>query len=108
MLYRPSHLVTVLTGTTTDAYGDVTDASTVAATAVPVSIVDRAPKVDREDTATPRVVLSAAGRAPAGTPVNQGDRLQASDGTTWVVDAAYQPTSPVMQMDIRLNLRRLP
>jgi hypothetical protein len=108
MLYRPTHVVSVLTGTVLDQYGDVTDASTVAATGVPVSIVERPPKVDREDTATPRVVLAAAGRAPAGTPVSQGDRLEAADGTVWVVDAAHQPTSPVMQMDVRLNLRRLP
>lgn len=108
MLYRPTHVVNVLTGTTVDAYGDVTDAAQVAAEAVPASIVEKAVTVRREDTQSPRVVSSHAGRVPAGTPVGQGDRLQASDGTTWVVDAAHQPTSPVMAMDVRLNLRRLP
>ena len=106
--YLATHVVDVLTGTTTDDYGDATDGTTVAATAVPVSILERARRSDRYDSDTPRTVRVLAGRAPYGTPVTQGCRLRDTAGTAvWVVDGVTQQPNPVLTPDLVLELRRI-
>lgn len=107
--YLATHVVDVLTGTTTvDDYGDAADGTTVAATNVPVSILERARRVTRHDDVTPRTVRLLAGRAPAGTPVMQGSRLRDVASTAvWVVDGVTQPANPVLPQDLQLELRRI-
>lgn len=103
-----SHVVDVLTGTVTDALGDETDGTTVAATTVPVSIAETQRRSQRYDSGTPRTIRSLAGRAPYGTPVQQGDRLRdTASPAIWVVDGVTQQGSAIFTPDLVLELRRV-
>ena len=107
-LYLATHTVDVLTGTTADDYGDTADGTTVAATAVPVSIVESARRSQRFDTDTPRTTRSLTGRAPNGTPIRQGDRLRDTASTAiWIVDGVTQQSNPILTPDLVLELRRI-
>lgn len=108
-MYAPTHVVDVLTGTAVDDYGDAEDATTVAAASVPVSILERSSTTHRYDSQDPRTITTLAGRAPAGTVVDQGDRLRDTrTGQLWLVDSVSQNANPVAGMDMTMELRRLP
>lgn len=103
-----THVVDVLTGTDVDQFGDPTDGTTVAAANVAVSILERSVRAYRHDSQTPRQIPSLAGRAPAGTPVKQGDRLRdVTSGQLWVVDRVTTPSHPVMPVGMTMDLRAL-
>lgn len=107
-VFLATHVVDVLTGTTTDDYGDASDGTTVAATAVPVSILEQSRRASRYDTDAPRTVRFVAGRAPSGTPVAQGDRLRdTASSAVWVVDGVTQQANPILIPDLALELRRI-
>ena len=107
--YLATHLVDVLTGTTTDAYGDTVDAATVAAHNVPAAVLEQSRRTDRYDTQTPRTIRTHIGRVPNGTPVNAGDRLRdVKTAKTWVVDSVQTNTNPVIAADVILELRTVP
>lgn len=108
-VFLATHVVDVLTGTTaTDDYGDATDGTTVAASNVAVSIMERARRASRYDTDSPRTIRQLAGRAPHGTPVKQGDRLRDTSSTAvWVVDGITRPSNPILTPDLVLELRRI-
>lgn len=109
MLYAPTHTVDVLTGTTIDDYGDPVDAATVAAAAVPVSILDQSSRTTRNDTDTPRTITTLKGRAPSGTPVGPGDRLRENaTGQLWLVDDVSENTRSVIAPGVTMTLRRIP
>lgn len=109
MLYAPTHVVDVLTGTTDDEYGDPVAGTTVAAANIPAAILESSARVSRLDTDTPRTVTILKGRLPSGTPVNDGDRLRDTlTGQLWLIDSASHNANPVIDADITLDLRRLP
>ena len=106
-MWLATHTVDVLTGTAVDEDGDEVDGTTVAATNVPVSILERSQRVFRYDAQDTRVIKYHTGRAPAGTPVGQGDRLRdtAAGSKTWVVDRVSHPANPVIDPGLVLDLR---
>jgi hypothetical protein len=99
--------LTVLRGTTVDAYGDEQDTDTVIAKDIPASLTEQSRRVTTRDDPTPRIVRSAIARVPAGTDITDQDRVRDQrTGTTYIVDATSGMANPALTVDIRLDLRR--
>ncbi|WP_069769792.1 hypothetical protein [Streptomyces sp. LUP30] len=99
--------VSIIRGTTTDAYGDEQDTDTPVCTGVPASLTEQSRRVTSRDDPTPRIVRYAVARVPAGTDVTDQDRLlDERTGATYIVDATSSMANPASVPDIRLDLRR--
>lgn len=99
--------VSILRGTTTDAYGDEKDTDTPIATGIPASLVEQSRRVTTRDNPTPRIVRYAVARVPARTDVTDQDRLlDERTGATYIVDAVSGMANPAIEVDRRLDLRR--
>lgn len=105
-MWHATHTVDILTGITYDEYGDPSDASTVAAVGVPMSIRERSQRVYRHDSQTPHVVRYIAARCATQTPVRAGDRVRdQSTGKTWVVDQVSDARNNIHHVGLTLDLR---
>jgi hypothetical protein len=99
--------VSILRGTTTDAYGDEQDTDTAIATGVPAALTEQSRRVTTRDDPTPRTVRYAVARLPAHTDVTDQDRLRDErTGAVYIVDAVSGMTNPAFEVDRRLDLRR--
>jgi hypothetical protein len=100
--------VSLLRGTTTDAYGDTIDATTTVATGVTASLIEQRRTTKRRDEREPRTARYYVLRVPAGTDLRRGDRVR-DERTSYVyiVDEFDQPVSPIRILDIRADLRRI-
>jgi hypothetical protein len=99
--------LTVLRGTTTDAYGDEQDTDTAVATGVIASLVEQSRRVTTRENPTPRIVRYAVARVPAGTDIRDQDRVRDErTGATYIVEAPSSMANPAMAVDLRLDLRR--
>jgi hypothetical protein len=108
MQWLPTHVVDVLTGTTTNAYGDEVDGTGIAATGVPVSILQQSRLTNRQDNQTPRTVRTYTGRVHPAVAVSAGDRLRHNPtGTIWVVDDVTTNANPVAAPGQVMTLRKV-
>jgi Mg-chelatase subunit ChlD len=99
--------LTVLRGTTTDAYGDEQDTDTPHATGIPASLTEQSRRVTTRDDPTPRIVRYAVARVTAGTDVQDQDRVRDErTGAIYIVDAVSSMANPAAAADLRLDLRR--
>jgi hypothetical protein len=99
--------LTVLRGTTTDAYGDEQDTDTAVATSIPASLTEQSRRVTTRDDPTPRIVRYAVARVTAGTDIQDQDRVRDErTGATYIVDAVSSMANPAAAADLRLDLRR--
>lgn len=100
-------LLTVMRGTTTDAYGDEQDTDTAVATGIPASLTEQSRRVTTRDNPTPRIVRYAVARVTAGTDIQDQDRLRDErTGAVYIVDAVSSMANPTAAADLRLDLRR--
>jgi hypothetical protein len=99
--------VSILRGTTTDAYGDERDTDTPVATGIPASLTEQSRRVTTRDDPTPRIVRYAVARLPARTDVTDQDRIRDErTGAVYIVDAVSGMANPAFEVDRRLDLRR--
>jgi hypothetical protein len=99
--------VSILRGTTTDAYGDEADVDTPVYTGIPASLVEQSRRVTTRDDPSPRIVRYAVARVPADTDVTDQDRLlDERTGAKYIVDAVSGMDNPALRVDRRLDLRR--
>jgi hypothetical protein len=99
--------VSILRGTTTDAWGDEQDTDTALYTGIPASLIEQSRRVTTRDDPTPRIVRYAVARVPADTDVTDQDRLRDErTGATYIVDSVSAMTNPAIAVDRRLDLRR--
>lgn len=99
--------LTVLRGTTTDAYGDEQDTDTPVATGVIAALTEQSRRVTTRENPTPRIVRYAVARVPAGTDIRDQDRVRDErTGATYIVEAPSSMANPAMAADLRLDLRR--
>lgn len=99
--------VSVLRGTTTDAYGDEKDTDTPISAGIPASLTEQSRRVTTRDDPTPRIVRYAVARVPARTDVRDQDRIRDDrTGAIYIVDAVSSMANPTAVPDIRLDLRR--
>lgn len=107
MYALPTTTVTILRGESTDGFGDTVAGSTVAASAVPCSLLEQrrslfTPAADRI-----QQVLYYLGRVPGDTDVQLTDRIQDEvTGDVYRVDGVSRVGSPVQLNDLRLDLRK--
>lgn len=107
MLALATTTITVMRGTTTDAYGDEQDTDTVIAAGIPASIVEQSRRVSTRDDPTPRTVRYTVGRVTAGADITDNDRIRDDrTGAVYIVDAVSSMTSAAVAADLRLDLRR--
>lgn len=106
--FVPTHRVSILRGETTDVYGDPVDGSTVAASAVPVSIIEQNQRVFVPAESRTTIVRMLTGRARPGVDIREQDRLRDDvTASIYLVEAVSHPASPFGQADVRLDLRRV-
>lgn len=99
--------LSVLRGTTTNAYGDEQDTDTAVATGIPASLTEQSRRVTTRDDPTPRIISYAIARVAAGTDIRDQDRVRDErTGAVYIVDAPSSMTNPALAVDLRLDLRR--
>lgn len=108
MIATPTTTVTILGGSSDSDYGDVLDSDEPAGTGIPASIVEGRQIVTTESDAQARAIRYYTGRLPHGTVVNDSQRIRDEvTGEVYVIDNVTQPRNPVMEQDVRLDLRRV-
>jgi hypothetical protein len=107
MLARATTTLTVLRGTTTDAFGDEQDTDTAVATGIPASLTEQTRRVTTRDDPTPRIIRYAVGRVTAGTDITDQDRVKDEQtNQVFIVEAVSSMNSAAVAADLRLDLRR--
>lgn len=105
MIATPTTVVDVLRGTATNNYGDVIDATTVAISGLPMSIIEQRRTVRGPNESEDRVIRTHKGRARNGAGLLKGDRLR--DRTTarvFVIAEVYQQDNPFWPQDQSCDL----
>lgn len=107
MIATATTTLTVLRGTSTNAWGDEIDTDTPRYTGIPASLVEQTRRVTTRDDPTPRIVRYAVGRVTAGTDITDQDRIRDErTGAVYIVDAVSSMNSAAVAADLRLDLRR--
>lgn len=107
MIATATTSISVLRGTSVDAFNDEVDTNTVAASGIPASLVEQTRRVTTRDDPTPRIIRYAVGRVTAGTDVTDQDRIRDErTGATYIVEAVSSMNSAAVAADLRLDLRR--
>jgi hypothetical protein len=104
--------VSILTGTTTDSWGDTVDSTTPSSNpaqrGIPASLIERGKTITTPEQPTPRVIRTHVARLPAGTPVGAEDRLRDDiTGTVYAITAVTAETGVGRVPDVRLDLKRV-
>jgi hypothetical protein len=100
--------VTILGGESDSDYGDVLDSDTPAGSGIPASIIEGRQVVSTESDAQARVIRYYTGRLPNGTIVDDSNRLRDEvTGDVYSIDNVTVPRNPIMEQDVRLDLRRV-
>lgn len=100
--------VSVLRGTSTNAYGDVLDNNTVAASGIPAFIAVQSRTVTDAASQTPRVVQTIRGALGSAVDIQDTDQLRDdTHGVTYAVEAVTQPLAAGITPDLELELRRV-
>lgn len=107
MIARATTTLSVLRGTSTDAFGDEVDSNTAVATGIPASLTEQTRRVTTRDDPTPRVIRYSVARVTAGTDITDQDRvMDERTGAVYIVDAVSSMNSAAVAADLRLDLRR--
>lgn len=108
MYARPTTTVSILSGSSTDDLGDVLEGTTVSASGVPASILERTKRVFTPTDQRVQTITYYTGRLPAGTAVTVANRVRDDvSGAVYAIDNVSALVSPVMTPDLRLDLRRV-
>lgn len=101
---------TVLRGTTTNVFGDDSDAGTVVLTGVPVGLMEVAQANTRHADDRMQEVYTYRGRCDRGTDIRMGDQLVSESNATLVyqVTGTHQAENPILAQDRALDLERVP
>lgn len=106
MWSRPNAVISVLTGTSVDALGDVYDNASVSASGIPASIIEQSPRqVNVPADGRTDVVRRYAGRVPTNVSVTSNDRIR--DDLSGVVYEIDNVTDSTRVGERRLDLRRV-
>lgn len=100
--------ISVLTGTNVDDFGDTVDGTTVSASGIPASLVERSRLVTTPEQPTPRVIRFTVARLPSQTTVGPEDRIRDDvTGTVYAITAVTPPSGVGHLPDLRLDLKRV-
>lgn len=105
---RPTTTVSILRGSSTDEYGDPTDALTAVATGLPASLLERTQRITKYGERTPQIITYYTCRLPGDTVLQPEDRIKdETTGYIYVMDNYSQVANPLLVNDVRVDLRRL-
>ena len=100
--------VSVLTGTSEDSWGDTVDGTTVAATNIPASLIERSRLITTPEQPTPRTIRYTVARLPSNTTVGVEDRIRDDvTGTVYAITSVTSPSGVGHKPDLRLDLKRV-
>lgn len=99
--------VSILGGTSTDAFGDETDGTTVLAAGVPASLIESTRTAMEPVTGTPRIIRTHICRLPPGTDIDETKRIKDEQtAETYIVVAVTRNANPVLAQPLRADLKR--
>lgn len=108
MIATPTTTVSILGGGTDSDFGDVLDSDTPATSGIPASIIEGRQVVATESDPQARIIRYYTGRLPAGTVVDDSQRIKDENtNEVYVIDNVTYPQNPVIPSDVRLDLRRV-
>lgn len=106
-----SNIVTIVRGTTTNTWGDEIDDPTnarIVARGIRAQIMVEAVRAYDPTSQTIRSIQQIKGAVASDTDLLESDQLiDEQNGTTWMVEQAYQRGGPGFVGDIELVLRRV-
>lgn len=106
-----SNLVSVVRGTTLNAYGDTVDDpdnAQVIASGIPAQIVVTSSRAYDNTSQQIRVIQSIAGAVQSDTDIVESDQLvDDQTGATYIVESVTQEGGPGFTSDLELVLRRI-
>ena len=107
-MYPTTTIRILTTMATTDIFGDVVDNSTVVASGIPASILERRLQVTLPSTMEPRTIRYYTGRVNSGTAITENNRIQDErTNDIYVVESVAQLATPAWVQDLRLDLRKV-
>lgn len=99
--------VSILGGTSTDAFGDDTDGTTVLASSIPASLIESTRTAMEPVTGTPRIIRTHVCRLPPDTAVDETVRVKDEQtNETYIVVAVTRNANPVIAQPLRADLKR--
>lgn len=99
--------VSVLGGTSTDAFGDETDGTTVLASGIPASLIESTRTAMEPVTGIPRIIRTHVCRLPPGTAVDETKRIKDEQtAEIYIVVAVTRNANPVLAQPLRVDLKR--
>lgn len=105
---QPNTRVSILRGTSEDAYGDATDAGVVVTSGMLASLHERSQRSDSRNEGGLRQVGSYTLRVRADADIRQDDRIKdETTGRLFVVEEVVAAESFARRVDVRCSLRRL-
>ncbi|MER7814543.1 hypothetical protein [Streptomyces sp. NPDC096153] len=108
MTFVANTRISVLGGTSTNEWGDEVDGTTVAASGIPASILQRTRVVTTPEMPTPRRIAYYVGRLPHGTPVGIENRIRDEvSGRIYAITDVDTPANVGIDGDLRLDLKRV-
>jgi hypothetical protein len=107
MMGMATTTISILRGTSTDAFGDEIDSATVIAT-IPASIIEQSRVSWSPADGVRREVRTTTGRVAHDTDIRPEDRVRDDrTGVLYAVVNTDQAQNPAMALDLRLNLMRV-
>ncbi len=103
----PTTTISILGGSSSDDWDDTYDGTTVSASGVLASILEERQIVTTAADARTQVVRIYTGRVPAETVIDTKNRIRDEvTGDIYVIDNVSRVANPILQQDVRLDLRR--
>lgn len=107
MLALATTSVSVLRGTSTDAFGDETDTGTVLKSGIPASLIESTRTAMEPVSGTPRIIRTHVCRLPSTTDVTEDDRIKDErTSEIYIVVSVTRNANPVLAQPLRADLKR--
>lgn len=99
--------VSILGGTTADAFGDEQETETALATGIPASLMEATRQTFEPVTGTPRIVRTHVCRLSPATTVTEDNRIKDEQTSEiYIVVSVTRNANPFLAQPLRLDLKR--
>lgn len=107
MLALATTTVSILGGTSEDAFGDEADGTTVLAARIPASLIESTRTASEPVSGIKRIVRTHVCRLPPGTAVDETNRIKDEQtNEVYIVVAVTRNANPVLTQPLRADLKR--
>ena len=99
--------ISILGGSSTDAFGDETDGTAVLASGIPVSLTESTRTAMEPVSGTPRIIRTHVCRLPPGQQIDETNRIKdEATNEIYIVVAVTRNANPVIAQPLRADLKR--